>query len=272
MGRIELVLKEEPAVPLEAEVISPGVLAGKSRAEIGRLPVYLGRQQASLEDFFEITGEGGTEVYVRGNLSMVKHMGRGMSAGRLHIAGDAGMHLGAGMSGGAIVVDGDAGDWLGAEMRGGSIRVRGRAGHLVGAAYRGNDTGMNGGLIVIEGGAGDMVGEHMRRGVIVVYREAGDFAGAMMRGGTLVLAGPAGEAPGAGMRRGSIVALHPCSLLPTFKYAAAFQPVFLRLLYRWLAQQGVKIPGEKAEAVYRRYCGDMAETGKGEILIWHGNN
>jgi len=272
MNKIELTLKEETTIPLEAEVISPDLLAGLRHQEICRLPVYLGRHKARLGDLFSIKGERSSQIYVQGNLSRVKKMGWGMSTGRLCIAGNGGMHLGAGMTGGEIVVDGNTGDWLGAQMQGGLIRIRGSAGNLVGAAYRGNHTGMNRGLIVIEGNAGNMIGEHMRRGVIVVHGDVGDFPGAMMRGGTLVLAGPVGEGPGAGMHRGTIVVLGPCRILPSFKYAAAYKPVFLLLLYRWLKGQGVEIPGDKVEAEYRRYCGDLAETGKGEILLWHEAN
>ena len=48
--------KERPHVPLEAEVLTPDVLAGRSRDEVRALPVVLGKRQCRLDDFFEVEG------------------------------------------------------------------------------------------------------------------------------------------------------------------------------------------------------------------------
>ncbi|HEU5323690.1 MAG TPA: formylmethanofuran dehydrogenase subunit C, partial [Methylomirabilota bacterium] len=142
---ITLRLTRAPAVPLEAETITPDAFRGRSRAEIERLPVAHGNRTAALGDFFAVSGEADDTVRVEGDVGSVKHVGRGMTGGRLEIHGRAGMHAGAEMRGGELVVHGDAGDWAGAEMRGGVLRVHGDAGHLVGAAYRGSRRGMRGG-------------------------------------------------------------------------------------------------------------------------------
>src|SRR5262245_51432502 len=146
-------------IPLEAECVTPDQLAGKSPAEIARLPVQHGNTPVPLGDFFGVEGDAGDgEVVVEGDCSRVKWLGAGMGGGRLTVRGNAGMHTGAEMTGGELRVEGSAGDWLGAEMRGGLVHVRGDAGHLVGAAYRGGHVGMRGGVILVAGRAGNEVG------------------------------------------------------------------------------------------------------------------
>ena len=91
---ITLILKEQPSVPLEAEVISPDVMAGLAPEAIGALPVFLGKRQRRLDDFFHIEGAAGDEVVIRGDAAKVKWVGRGMTRGRITVAGNVGMHLG----------------------------------------------------------------------------------------------------------------------------------------------------------------------------------
>src|SRR5437773_11828470 len=155
---ITLTLKEQPSVPLEAEMLSPDVMAARSHEAIRALPVYLGKRQRRLDEFFEIDGEASDELQIHGDAVKVKWIGRGMTRGRITIAGNAGMHLGAYMKGGTIEVSGNASDWIGAEMSGGLIKIGGNAGGQVGAAYRGSLAGMTNGTILIEGTAGLEVG------------------------------------------------------------------------------------------------------------------
>lgn len=261
---ITLTLKQQPNVPLEAEVISPDVMAELRQDAIRALPVFLGKRQVRLDEFFDVEGEASDELEVRGDASRVKWLGRGMSRGRLRIDGHAGMHLGAYMKGGTIEVTGNASDWLGAEMTGGLIRVRCNAGGQVGAAYRGSSTGMKEGIILIGGSAGLEVGMRMRRGIIVVGGPVRDFAGLQMKGGTIFLLGGGELRTGAWMVRGTIVTLQPLPLLPTFAYACTYEPTFLRLYTRHLQALGMPSPPIGA---YRRYTGDASVPGKGEILI-----
>ena len=138
---ITLTLKEQPAVPLEAEMICPDVMATLSHDAIRELPVFLGKRQRRLDDFFEVEGSASDEIAIRGDAAKVKWIGRRMTRGRIAIAGNAGMHLGAYMKGGTIEVSGNVSDWLGGEMSGGFIRVLGNAGGQIGAAYRGSLSG-----------------------------------------------------------------------------------------------------------------------------------
>src|SRR5260221_12951270 len=124
-------LKDQPPVPLEAEILSPDHLAGLDNAAIRALPVFLGKRQLRVDDFFNVDGEPGNgdpddrargeEIEIRGDATRVKWIGRAMTRGRLKIVGNAGMHLGAYMKGGSIEVIGNASDWVGGEMNRGLI-------------------------------------------------------------------------------------------------------------------------------------------------------
>ena len=263
-----LTLHEQPAVPLEAESLSPDVMAALSLDAVRALPVYLGKRPHRVDDFFAVAGAAGDELEIRGDAGKVKWIGRGMTRGRITIIGNAGMHLGAHMKGGTIEVSGNVSDWLGAEMSDGSIRVRGNAGGQVGAAYRGSLSGMRGGTILIEGTAGLEVGMRMRRGIIAVGGQVRDFAGLEMKGGTILLRSGAELRTGAWISRGTIISLTPIRLLPTFSYACTYSPTFLRLYARHLSALGFNIPHEEQEGAFRRYTGDAAVPGRGEILVW----
>lgn len=265
---ISLTLKEIPSVPLEAENLSPDVMAELDHASVRALPVFLGNRQRRLDDFFEVEGAASDQLEIRGDLSKVKWIGRAMSRGRITIHGNAGMHLGGYMKGGAIEVHGNVSDWLGGEMAGGHIHIHGNAGGQVGAAYRGSTKGMRDGIILIDGSAGLEVAMRMRRGIIAIGGVVRDFAGLQMKGGTLFLLGGAEIRTGAWMIRGTIVTLKPIRLLPTFTYACDYNPTFLGVYAKHLKPLGLSIPVDANDGAYQRYTGDTAVPGKGEILTW----
>jgi formylmethanofuran dehydrogenase subunit C len=268
MSTTTLTLKEPPPVPLETEYLLPDVIAPLGHDEVCALPVFLGKRQFRVDDFFTVEGGGGEELEIRGDAARVKWIGRGMTRGRITINGNAGMHLGAYMKGGTIEVSGNASDWMGAEMSGGLIHVRGNGGGQIGGAYRGSMSGMSGGTILVEGSAGIEVGMRMKRGIIAVRGPVRDFAGLQMKGGTLVLMGGAEIRTGAWMVRGTIICLTPVRLLPTFAHACNYDPTFLRVYARHLRAVGFSIPTDIREGSYQRYTGDAAVPGKGELLVW----
>jgi formylmethanofuran dehydrogenase subunit C len=265
---ITLTLKNQPPVPLEAEVLSPDRLLGLTTDAIRALPVFLGKRQSRLDDFFNVDGAASDELEIHGDAGKVKWIGRGMTRGSIKIHGHAGMHLGAYMKGGKIEVTGNGSDWIGAEMENGLIRIAGNAGGQVGAAYRGSLKGMKGGTILIGGTAGLEVGMRMRRGIIVVGGPVRDFAGLQMKGGTIFLQSGAEIRTGAWMFRGTIVSLTPLQLLPTFAPASTYTPTFLRIYAKYLRTLGVTIPLDSAEGAYQRFTGDDCVPGKGEIFVW----
>jgi formylmethanofuran dehydrogenase subunit C len=265
---IVLTLKEQPNVPLEAEALCPDVTADLAHDAVRALPVFLGKKQCRLDDFFDVEGAASDEIEIRGDAARVKWIGRAMTRGRISIQGNAGMHLGAYMKGGRIDVSGNASDWVGAEMANGLIHVRGNAGGQVGAAYRGSTRGMRDGTILIDGTAGLEVGMRMRRGMIAIKGPVRDFAGLQMKGGTIILFQGAEIRTGAWMIRGTIISLKELPLLPTFSYACTYNPDFVRVYARHLQSLGFSIPYETRDGAYQRFSGDTSVPGKGEILIW----
>jgi formylmethanofuran dehydrogenase subunit C len=276
---LRLTWKGATSAPVEADVLSPDRLEGLSAAEVLRLPVLHGNRREALGEFADAEGicDDG-RIVLSGDWKRVKWIGARMTQGEILIEGDAGMHLGAEMRGGRIRVRGSAEDWAGAEMRGGLIQIDGNAGHLVGAAYRGSSRGMRGGTIIVVGNAGHEVGSTMRRGLIVILGSVGDFCGAAMIAGTILSASAVGERPGAGMKRGSLILVGPAlgaerpALLPTFRYAGSYRPVFLRLLASHLSL--LDLPGRFLEPLFGcfgRYSGDLVEKGLGEIFLWERN-
>lgn len=263
---LKLTLQVPLTVPLEAEVLSPDRLIGLTIPQIQQRPLLHGNRTVHLGDYFAVEGEPSETLSLHGDLSRVLWIGRGMTRGTLEIHGSAGRHLGSGMSGGTITVRGDVDDWAGAEMSGGTITVQGNAGHQLGAAYHGSPSGMSGGTIQVHGTAGDETGKRMRRGTILVGGSAGEFTGALMKGGTIVLASGAGKRTGAGMERGTLISLTAVPRLPTFVYACEYLPQFLGLYARWCAAYGVHLPFGTGR--YRRFAGDAAVSGKGELFIW----
>jgi formylmethanofuran dehydrogenase subunit C len=261
---LTLTLKEQPTVPLEAECISPDVLAPLTMDAIRSQVVFHGRRQLRLDDFFTVEGEPSEQIELRGDTTRVKWIGKEMSRGHIRVAGSVGMHLGAYMTGGRIDVAGNAADWVGGEMSGGTIHIRGSAGGQLGAAYRGSITGMNGGTILVEGTAGIELGMRMKRGLIAIRGQVRDFAGLQMKGGTIVLMSGAELRTGAWMARGTIISLKPVKLLPTFSNCGTYIPTFLSIYAKHLRGHGFDLP----LGAYHRYAGDASIPGKGELLVW----
>ncbi len=265
-------LKIPSTIPLEVDSIQLETVRTQSPDKVKQTPIQRGNQQLPLGEFFDVAGSASEdeELIWEGDCSKVKLIGTHWKRGKIRIAGNAGMHLGAEMTGGEILVEGNAADWVGAEMHGGRIQVLGNAGHLVGAVYRGGRRGMTGGEILIHGNAGNEIGQTMRRGLIAVGGGAGDALGFNMIAGTIFIFGESGIRPGAGMRRGTIALFSTIStpdMLPTFRQACTYRPVYLQIYLRELAKAGFPVPPECFQASYRRYLGDFLEMGKGEILI-----
>jgi formylmethanofuran dehydrogenase subunit C len=257
--------KRDFTVPVEAECITPDAFAGKSLREIGRLMVWEGNRQRSLNELFTIEGETtpkpeATSIQIFGDVHKVRRIGAQMSAGEIVIHGDAGFHLGEEMTGGKILVKGNADSWVGSMMKGGTIEVQGNAGDYVGAAYRGGAaTGMNGGTIIIHGNAGNEVGYLMRKGLIKVHGNVGQFAGIHMRNGTIVVYGNSEGRNGAEMTGGKVVICgNVPSVLPTFTIEAI--------------KQRVKVNEERIEGPFYLFVGDVAEGGEGKLYISKASN
>jgi len=265
-----LQLTNRSLIPLEVDAVRMEAVRAQSPDNVLRTLVQHGNRQLELGEFFRADGSASDDETIvwQGDCAKVKLIGSGLKSGRMIVEGNAGMHLGADMVGGEIVVQGNVADWAGAEMQGGRIRIRGNAGNCVGGVYRGGRRGMTGGEIFIDGDAGSELGNTMRRGLIAVRGQAGDAIGFNLLAGSIFVFGQTGIRHGAGMRRGTIALFQETSPqhLPSFKFSDICEPGFLSLYLRYLTQHGFAVPEESLRSRYRRYCGDLLELGKGEIL------
>jgi formylmethanofuran dehydrogenase subunit C len=127
---------------------------------------------------------------------------------------------------------------------------------------------MTGGEIIVRGSAGHEAGARMRRGTLYCA-SAGASAGIGMIAGNIVVAGAIGDGAGAGNKRGTIVALDGVRIPQTYAYACTYRPPHLSLMLISLRKR-FDIPVDEAHlhGLFRRYSGDLAEIGKGEILEW----
>lgn len=236
---------------VSGDALAPDRLATLTGADLGEVSLQIeGQGPVALGDLCTIKGAESTTLRLEGDWSAVSGLGAGMVSGRLEIRGDAGNDLGVVMSGGAIVVSGNAGA-------------------NIGGARAGASKGMLGGEIVVLGRAGANAGTRMRRGVIFIGGNAGEGAGQSIIAGTLVLAGSAGRNLGLWNKRGSIIALAEVAIPVTYRYACSYHPPAVPLLLGRLATRyGAPISREQVAGRFQRYSGDLAESGKGEILAW----
>ncbi|MDH5201416.1 MAG: formylmethanofuran dehydrogenase subunit C [Candidatus Bathyarchaeota archaeon] len=276
MKELWLTPTQLPSIPVEAEVISPDVVSGKTLKEIEGLKVYVGNSAHRLGEFFEVEGEvaeaaADQMIVVDGSVQTIKYIGAKMTAGSILVKGCAGMHTGSQMSGGELVVEENTRDWAGAEMKGGLLRIGRDSRNLTGAAYRGSSEGMTGGCIVVDGDAGVEVGSFMRRGMIIVRGGVGPFAGVHMNGGEIFVFGRAARRLGAEAKGngGFIACLGEVeSILPTYLYDTTYTPAFMKLYLRQMRDDlGIEEATNFIDAPFRRYRGDLAVGGNAEILI-----
>ena len=255
--------------PVDGAAIRPETLAGSSAAA-ARLAVRVGNQPATLGDLFTCEGDGSDgRIVLEGDLGSIHGLGAGMVAGRIEVRGDVGHRLGAGMVGGEVVVRGSVGGWAGAELTGGLIRVEGNAGDDLGAALPGSRVGMRGGVILVGGKAGDGVGLALRRGLIAVAGSVGAGAGRGLVAGSIFVGGRVGPGLGRGMKRGTIAVWDEANPGfdpgPTFEPTGSWRPPVVAIYLKQLSEWGFPVGDQAGPGGFRRYNGDRATGGQGEI-------
>jgi len=265
---LTLALRDPPPARVDAAALTPDRLAGLVADEVFALAVRCGRRTLPVGDLFTVTGVGGEELVLSGDLSRVDGIGAGMASGRLVVEGPCGDHLGARMTGGEIDVRGDAGAWAGAEMGGGLLRIAGDAGPRLGGAHPGARAGMTGGEIVVSGDAGEEAGAGMRRGLVAVGGATGSGAGLRMLAGTVIALGGIGAEAGLGNKRGSLVSGRPLEPLPSYAFAARYRPPALGLQLSRLRELGLNVREALMRGSWARWSGDRTELRRGEILIF----
>jgi formylmethanofuran dehydrogenase subunit C len=267
MSGLTFRLGTAPDERLDLSPLTPSRLSALAPAEIARLVVGTTKRGLTVGDLFQISGKPGDAVTIAGGSGRLDFIGAGLDRGTVVVEGDAGICAGRSMSGGRLEIRGDAGAWLASGLTGGLVHVKGSAGAFVGGQRPGDRFGMMGGLVVVEGDAGDRAGDRMRRGTIIVRGHCGAYAGSRMLGGTIWAERGFGPAPGLLLRRGTLIGPAVEKMLPTFADAGKHDLVILRVLSRYLsARLGPLAPRPLSGAV-RKFAGDLATIGKGEILI-----
>ncbi|HEU4564495.1 MAG TPA: formylmethanofuran dehydrogenase subunit C [Gemmatimonadaceae bacterium] len=249
-SEIVLTLRAELDGEVELDAIAPDRLAMLDEREIAALPAWCRGERVSLGDLFEVRGARSDHVRLEGDLSHARLVGAGMASG-------------------CLVVGGNVGDGAGTAMSGGTLIVHGDAGRDLGGARAGASRGMTGGEIIVFGSAGARAGVRARRALIAIGGDAGEGAGAAMIAGTVIVFGRAGAGSARGSKRGTLVAMGGADIPEGFRYACTYRPSFLRFMLTHLAHRHhLAVDDRWAGGAYRRYSGDMAELGRGEILLW----
>jgi formylmethanofuran dehydrogenase subunit C len=267
---LKITLRTQPPARIAEAPLAPERLRGLDASAVAALTIRCGRQTLSLGDLFDVSGAAGEQLWLAGDLRQVDGIGAGMSCGRVLVDGPCGDHLGARMSGGEIAVRGDAGAWAGAELAGGLLRIWGDAGARLGGAYPGIRAGMKGGEIVVFGNAGEEVGAGMRRGMVVVGGRTGAGAGLRMLAGSVIALEGIGAEAGIGNRRGSLVSRAPVDPLPGYAFATRYRPPALRLQLCRARELGLLVDDALLRGTWARWSGDGTELGRGELLIFDG--
>lgn len=272
MNELVFSLRSELPQRLDASPLLPEQLATLSLSDIMRLPLHFeSGERIKVGELCTVEGTPSDHVRLTGDWSFADGIGAGLTHGTIRVEGSVGRRTGFRMSGGSVEVAGDADEGTGLEMSYGQIIVRGSTGSRTGSAMPGAKRGMTGGEIIIFGDAGSETGAYMRRGIIAVAGSVGPSAAQSAIAGTLVSIGDIVSPAGRWSKRASIIALSTVPILPTYAYACTFKPSFVRLLLTYLRRTyDFPVTHAHADGLFDRYCGDLAESTRGEILQWVG--
>jgi formylmethanofuran dehydrogenase subunit C len=274
MTAITLRVKTTPGFRIDASNLLPVTLAATAPADLPRIELQGAGERCALGDLFDILHERAEppSVTIEGDVPWLDRLGANMSEGTLTVHGDAGDYAGLKMSGGTLDIAGSAGLFTACGMQGGRVTVQGNAGDCAAAALPGDMEGMTGGTLVIRGNAGARLADRLRRGTVLVSGNAGDFAASRLIAGTVCIGGETGAHPCYGMRRGTVLLSRaPAAIPPTFTEGGHGFDVFWRLFTRMLAcetgPETTPFPTHAGNMLPRRYAGDLAVDGRGELLI-----
>ncbi|WP_018174248.1 MULTISPECIES: formylmethanofuran dehydrogenase subunit C [unclassified Thioalkalivibrio] len=267
-----LVLEQRVATPQRLDM-SPMHELFHERSSVDaaqRLTLRCGRDPIQLGDVFDVTRGHGDKIVIKTSANNLDRVGAGMSQGELIVEGDVGHHTGAQMTGGRINILGHAGDFTASALHGGRIEITGDCGAGLGAPAPGLVQGMSGGFVHVRGNCAPRAGERQRRGIILVEGNAGSELGAGMIAGTLIVLGETGDHPGREMRRGTLLLDHMPKSLPVTFTDNGIQPLgFLAVLCNELERlQVLPATWTQRKLSTRRFIGDLACSGKGEVLVW----
>lgn len=267
MSALRFSLRSNPTERVSLSGLIPSRLAGLSTGDIENLALAGSRDGMKVGDLFWVSGTPGDALVIEGGSPLLDFVGEGLDGGTLTVEGDVGAHAARQMKSGRLDIQGNAGHGLASGMKDGLVTVKGSAGDYVGAAGAGDRFGMAGGIVVVEGNIGERAGDRMRRGTIITRGMTGASAGSRMAGGTIIAEGGLGPMPGALLRRGTLIAPSVAQFLPTFADCGRHDLTIVKILNRHFTAALGDLAPKPLPLVVRRYAGDLATIGKGEILI-----
>lgn len=269
MSTLTLTLKEAPRQRVDLSPLTPDLLNGKSPAEISAIELASGNRRLRVDELFSISGDDSSSLVIKNGCDKLDRIGQAMTSGSITVHGDTGAYLGFAMKNGAITVHGNVGAYAASGMKNGLLHIRGNADDFLAAAIPGDRHGMAGGMVIVTGNAGDRVGDHMRRGAVLIEGNAGDYCGSRMLAGTIAVLGKAAGFAGYGMKRGTLLLnTTPNNFPATFNDCGKHHLNYLLLLIKSWQSLDSKFALLEPRSRVRRYMGDLANAGKGEILVW----
>lgn len=267
MKPLVLTLRQEPQQRLDLSPLVPDRLAGRTAKEIEALDIGTTRTPVKVGDIFKVRLGEANSIRFEGGSERFDQVGAKMLAGgEIHVEGDVGAQAGRRLSGGRLTIAGSAGPYAASGLLDGHIEIEGDAGDFLGGPLAGEIAGMAGGRVIVRGDAGARTGDRLRRGTIVVEGDAGPDLGSRLIAGSIIVLGATDGRPGYLMKRGTIVLGQETPLGPTFVDCGAFHFGFARVYAKSLAPES-RGAARLLDQKLRRYAGDTAIFGKGEILI-----
>ena len=268
MSALTFTLKIRPDQRVDMSPLVCQMLENLEPVEIAAIKLHCGKRTLRVDELFTISGFDTQNIVIKNGFSKLDYIGKDLDGGTIHVEGDVGAYCGMGLKSGVIKVFGNAGIYAGCEMKKGQLEIDGNVGDFLGGALAGNKMGMKGGLILVKGNAGDRVGDHLRRGTILIEGNAGDYCGSRMIAGTIAVMGNTGKFLGHSMRRGTLLLWNMPKLSASFNDCGSHTLAFLPMLFNsFNALNSSFADNENAFNRVQRFAGDMAEIGRGEILV-----
>ena len=267
MSGLTFRLRDTAAGRLDLSALVPHKLAGRNEVEISNIVIGKTRDQLRVGDVFDLGGSAGDTVTFLGTTALCDGIGADLKSGTVIVDGSAGAYAARGMKSGRLDIRGSAGDFLGAVLQGGLVTVKGSAGDFIGAVLTGEKNGMAGGTIIVDGDIGERAGDRMRRGTIITRGKTGAAAGSRMLGGTIIAEGGLGPAPGPLLRRGTLIAPSVARMTDTFADCGRHDLGILFVMSKYFSDTLGPLAPRPLPKNVRRFAGDLATAGKGEILL-----
>ncbi len=267
MSALTFTLKAEPQQRVDCSPLTPDRLAGKSAAEIAAIELHSGNRRLRVDRLFDIGGQDAGRIVFNNGNEKLDFIGAHLQGGSITVHGDVGAYLGFQARQADITVVGNAGAYAASGLGGGMIRIDGNAGDFLAAAIPGERRGMKGGVVIVTGDAGDRAGDQMRRGIVLIEGNAGAYCASRMLAGTIGVLGSVGDYVGYGMRRGTLLLFHNPKLHATLQDCGSHTLPFLSLMFKSFRGLPTRF-AEISQNRVRRHAGDLANDGKGEILVF----